>query len=118
MQKMQPAAGVARVDEDRLAAVDQRRQRLRVVLVRDRRHHQHDQVGAADRLGDVGGDEIDRHQALRDAARLDAALRPQRREPLVAAGMQPHRVAALAEVGRRREAAVSSAQNRNRFHRH
>jgi hypothetical protein len=32
--------------------------------------------------------------------------------------MQPDRVAAFAEVGGGREAAVSSAQNRNRFHRH
>ena len=57
-------------------------------------------------------------QPLRNAARLDAALRAQRGKALGIAGVQAHRVAALAEVGRRSAAAMAGAEHRNRFHCH
>ena len=118
VQEMQPAAGVSGIDENRLAAVDQRRQCARIVPVRDRGNHQHDEVGAANGFGDVGSHEVDGNEPLRDAARLDAALRAQRRETFRVARMQAHRVAALAEVGSGGASPVSGAENRNRIHCH
>ncbi len=76
------------------------------------------EIGAADGLGDVGRHEVDRNQSMRNAARLDAALCVQRREALRVAGVQAHRVAALAQVGCRRAPAMSRAEDRNRTHSH
>src|SRR6478735_2651212 len=53
-----------------------------------------------------------------DAARLDAALRAQRRQALRIAGMQAHRVAPLAEVGGRGAAAMAGAKDRDRSYVH
>ena len=96
MQEVQAAAGVPGIEEDRLAAVDQRRQRARIVLMRDRGHHEHDEVGAGERLRHVRGHHRDRHQPLLHAARLDAAARAQRREAFRPARMQADREAAPA----------------------
>ena len=118
VQEVQPAAGMSWIDEDRLAAVDDRSQRAGIVLVRDRGNHQHDEVGAADGLRHVGGREVDGNEPLMDAACLDAALRAQRSEPLGIAGVQAHGVTTPAQVGSRRAAAMAGAEDRNRFHRH
>ena len=60
------------------------------MCVRDRGDHHHDQMGAANGLGDVGRQQIDRDQPLLDAARLDATLRAQGGEALRIAGVQTH----------------------------
>ena len=86
--------------------------------MRDRRHHQHDEIGIANRFGNIRRHEIDRNQSLRDTARLDAALCAQRREALRVACVQAYRVAARAKVGGGGATTMSGAENRNRIHCH
>jgi hypothetical protein len=111
-EEMQSAAGVPGIEEDRSAAVDQRRERTGLRLVGDRGHHQHDEIGPIEGLGKIGGHQGDRNEPFVNAARLDAALPAQLIEALGIARMEPHGEAATAEVGRRRAAAVSGAHPR------
>ena len=111
---MQPAPGVAGIEEDRLAAVDERRQGARIGRVGDRRHHQHDQVGAAHGVGEIGRHQRDGHEPLLHAADLDPAALAQRRKALGAACMEAHLIAAPAEIGGGGAAAMSGAENRHR----
>jgi hypothetical protein len=106
------------IDENRLTAIDQGRQRPRVVRVRDRGDYQHDQIGAANGFDNVSRQEIDRDQPLLNATCFDATLRAQRGEALRVAGVEPHRVTAFAEVSSGRATAMSRAENRNRVHSH
>jgi len=79
---MQSPAGMPRIEENRLAVVDERRQGVRIRLMGERRHHQHDEVGAAHGRTEIGGHEIDGHQPLLDAARRDPSAFAQRIEAL------------------------------------
>jgi hypothetical protein len=81
--------------------------------MRRRGHHQHDEVGAAHRLGEVGGHGFDWQEPLVRAPHRDASLRTERRKPRWIAGMEPDLVATGAEIGRRRAAAVSGAKHRD-----
>jgi len=118
MQEVKPAAGMSWIDENRLAAIDQGRQRPSIVCVRDRGDYQHDQIDAANGFGDIRRQEIDWDQPLLNATRLDAPLRAQRGEALRVAGMETHRVTAFAEVSSGRATTMSRAKNRNRVHSH
>src|SRR5260370_13898156 len=77
MQEVKPATGMSRINENRLAAIDQGRQRPGIVCVRDRGDYQHDQIGAANGFGDIRRQEIDWDQPLLNATRLNATLRAQ-----------------------------------------
>jgi hypothetical protein len=118
MQEVKPATGMSRINENRLAAIDQGRQRPGIVCVRDRGHYQHNQIGAANGFGDIRRQEIDWDQPLLNATRLDATLRAQSCEALRVAGMETHRVTAFAEVSSGRATTMSRAKNRNRVHSH
>ena len=110
---MQPAAGMARIDEDRYFGTQNRRQRLGIVAMRNRRHRQHDQVGARNRLGDIGGQKLDGEQSVLHALGADAALLADRCQRVFPPRMQPNGKAPRAKIGRRRAAAMSCAQHRD-----
>ena len=118
MQEVKPATGMSRINENRLATIDQGGQRPRIVCVRDRGDYQHDQVGAANGFGDISRQEIDRDQPLLNATCLDATLRAQRGEALRVPSVETHRVTAFAEVSSGRATAMSRAENRNRVYSH
>src|SRR5262249_53706536 len=106
-----PATGMSGIEKDRLILLEQRSEATGIELMRDRGYHQHDEIGAADRLREVRRHQVDRHEAVVDAGDPDAALPAQRLQPLGVAGMQAHRQAAQAEIGRRRAAAMPRSQN-------
>ena len=92
VQEVQPAARVPGIEKDRLSAVEQRRERACIGLVRHRGHDQHDQIGTGDGLLHIGRRVRDRHVALDNTARLDAAARAQMLQAVSVARLQPHLV--------------------------
>ncbi len=102
---------MARIQEQGQVRREQGREQPRVGLVGDRRHDQHDEIGARDRLGDVGRHRGERHESRVNAAQFDAAMLPDRLQPIRVAGLQPHREAAACQIGRGGIAAMAGAQD-------
>src|SRR5262249_29283352 len=111
VQEVKPAAGMSWIDENRLAAIDQGRQRPGIVRVRAGGNSEHNQLGAARVCGDVGGQETNRAHPFLNPPRLDATLRAQRGEALRVAGVETHRVPPFAEVSSGGATAMSRAEN-------
>ena len=116
--KMEPAAGMAGVEEDRNPLGQNPGEAFGVIRMGDRGDDQHRQIGAGDRLGHVGGQQRRHLASLEDAARIDAAIGADRLQAGSAARMQPHLEPPPGQVGGRRVAAMPRPHHRYRpdFH--
>ena len=115
---MKSPAGVAVVDEYRLIRFQKGRQRLRIALVRNRRNHEHDEVGAGYGFGDIGRNRLERHERVMHALYVDAATPAQSGQSFVVAALQPHIEAAQRQIRSRRQTPMPGPQDRDSLYRH